>query len=1053
MVRKSWAALAVYTVLAFTFSLPSQLPAQTAAQAAFAKLHSGKILPGSLAQVSGTKNPAPLPSSTSSRGKKKSSTPDASDPLFVLNGPFDSNGVIAQGVAVIDINRDGIPDLAVLNQCTNDYSGCPHQQEFPQFSQIGFLTGNGDGTFSEDGGQSTFGYSYPSIPSSIVAADLEGDGIPDLIVTNQCGDDPTCSSEGTVSVLFDGVSAPRTYLTGGYGPYSVAVADLNGDGYPDLVIANACDSSCTFGEVAVLLGNGDGTFQDAQTFDAGNLNPFSVVLADVDGDGKLDAIVATSNCPDFDCTDAPGSVGILRGNGDGTFQSAVSFSSLGLAPDAIAAKDLNGDGKVDIVVANQCSADGCTDRSSTLVVFLGNGDGTFQSGTTYDGGGYLPSSVAVVDINGDGKLDLVTTTQCGADPACQRSGNVGILFGNGDGTFQPVQPYVTLGQQSVAAAFGDFNKDGALDIAVANACSTCGLGEVSILLRNTTTTTFTANPSSTSYGTALTLTAAVAGIQGTPSGTVTITDGASTLATLTLAAGVVTLATDNLPVGTHLFTATYSGDSTFPGSASQPISVTVAKASPVCTLSSSLNPSLTVQGITFSNGLGVSVPADAIGPSGTINFYDGSTLIGSTSVSSQTGAISFPGFAAGSHPISVSYLGDANFNGCTSLTLTQQVNKVSTQTALSSSSNPSLAGQSLTLTATITPGYPGSPSGSVIFYDKGVQLGSVIVTGSVAAFTTSSLAPGNHSLTASYSGDSNFLGSSSNTLAQGIQQATVMSLVSSLNPSIYGQQVIFTATVTAVGATPPGTVTFMANNKFLGTVKLIGGTAILGASNLNPGSTAVVATYTGNSLFHTSTATVVQVVNGIPTTSTITGSSSNPSVYGQTVTFTATVTSSNGTPTGTVHFKTGGTSLGQAALVNGVATLTTTPAQLPGGADSVIVTYAANAQFAGSSSPAFFQTVTQTVSTTSLASSANPSSLGQTVTITATVSGAYVTPKGNVRFFDGTKLLAVIPLSSGSALYTTSVLTGGTHSISALYVGDLNYASSSTTMQQNVQQP
>ncbi len=198
------------------------------------------------------------------------------------------------------------------------------------------------------------------------------------------------------------------------------------------------------------------------------------------------------------------------------------------------------------------------------------------------------------------------------------------------------------------------------------------------------------------------------------------------------------------------------------------------------------------------------------------------------------------------------------------------------------------------------------------------------------------------------------------------------------------------------------------------------------------GSTPILATYAGSNQFPGSAGTVVQVVIGVTTATTITGSSSNPSVYGQQVTFTASVTTTSGTPTGTVRFRSGTTQLGQATLVNGVASLSTTPGQLTGGADAIVATYAATAQFAGSVSSTFYQTVTQTASAISLTSSANPSTVGQAVSFTATVSGAYVVPKGNVRFFDGTKLMATVPLTNGIAIYTTTALTSGSHTIDLL---------------------
>jgi hypothetical protein len=983
---------------------------------------------------------------------KKTKAPDSSIPFLVGPNLFATFGENAQSVTTLDIDRDGTLDLVVLNQCQAQF-GCSKQQEQ---GAIGLLIGAGDGTFQPMDQLSTLGYSYPLVASSIVAADLNGDGFPDLVVTNQCGDDPNCFSFGTVYVVLNtksGMTVGQAPIsTGAFGPYSIAVGDVNGDGKPDLVVANACDASCAFGAVSVLLGNGDGTFQPALVFSSGDFDAYSVALGDFNGDGLLDIAVANNNCPTgFNCTTTEGSVGILLGNGDGTFQPAQVLDSMGLDPDAIAVADLNGDGKADLIVANQCdTGSNCTSSAHSIAVMLGNGDGTFQAATTFDSGGFIPASINVKDMDGDGKLDLVISNTCEVVSICQ-SGMLGILMGNGDGSFQDPQRYVTFGSSSVAATIADFNKDGGLDVAVANTCASCFEGVASIFLRNTTITTLTASPTNPSYGTSVTLTASVTGLQGTPTGSVTITEGASTLGVVTLSSGQGSSSIDNLPAGTHQLIAIYSGDSSFPQSVSKPMTLIVSKVNSTCALSSSIDPSLTLQGVLFTATIGPAVSSDAVGPSGAINFYDASTLMGSTTLSALTASLSVPSFSAGSHPITISYSGDSNFTSCSSSILTQQVNLIGTQTTVTSSANPSLAGQPLTLTATLAPAYPGNPGGTVTFYDGATVLGTGTVAGNVVSFTTSSLSTGSHSITAVYSGDLNFNGSTSGALNEAVQNGTATTLASSLNPSTFGQQVIFTATVSSAGGTPQGTVTFTANNKFLGTVKLISGSAILGVNSLNTGSTPILATYAGSNLFHGSTGTVVQVVNGVPTVTTITGSTPNPSVYGQQVTFTATVTATSGTPTGTVRFRSGTTQLGQATLVNGTASIITTPGQMIGGADAIVASYAATGQFAASVSPTFYQTVTQTSDSISLTSTANPSTVGQTVSFTATVTGAFAVPKGNVRFLDGTKLLAGVPVTNGVAVYTTTVLASGSHAIKAMYMGDMNYSPNNTSLQQTVQ--
>jgi hypothetical protein len=286
-----------------------------------------------------------------------------------------------------------------------------------------------------------------SYPVSVVVGDFNRDGKLDLAVANW--------ASNNVSVLLgngDGTLGAAVNYGAGSNPHSVAVGDFNGDGKLDLAVANAGS-----GNVSVLLGNGDGTFRAAVSYGTG-LTPESVAVGDFNGDGKLDLVVAS------DSSGNVGIVSVLLGNGDGTFQAAVDYGT-GFGPSSVGVGDFNGDGKLDLAVANFVGGN--------VSVLLGNGDGTFRAAVSYWTGS-TPESVAVGDFNGDGKLDLAV--------ASDSSGNVGIvsvLLGNGDGTFQAAINYGTgLGPRSVAV--GDFNRDGKLDIAVANENS----GNVSVLLGN-----------------------------------------------------------------------------------------------------------------------------------------------------------------------------------------------------------------------------------------------------------------------------------------------------------------------------------------------------------------------------------------------------------------------------------------------------------------------------------------------------------------------------------------------------------------------------------------
>lgn len=242
------------------------------------------------------------------------------------------------------------------------------------------------------------------------------------------------------------------YNSGGSGANSVIVSDVNLDGKPDLVVANqSITVDSPYGSVGVLLGRGDGTFEPAATYISGDFAASSIAVADVNGDGKPDLLVANLCAANTSCLSG-GVVDVLLGNGDGTFQPAMAYPSGGSYPQSIAVADVNMDGKPDLVLANYLSG--------MVGVLLGNGDGTFQPAAIYDPGG-LPTAVAIGDVNGDRNPDLVVAT-------LGRDGRVAMLLGQGDGTYQLAGTYPSSGLNPVSVAIADVNGDGKADVLVTN---------------------------------------------------------------------------------------------------------------------------------------------------------------------------------------------------------------------------------------------------------------------------------------------------------------------------------------------------------------------------------------------------------------------------------------------------------------------------------------------------------------------------------------------------------------------------------------------------------
>jgi hypothetical protein len=409
-----------------------------------------------------------------------------------------------------------------------------------------------------------------STPGCVAVGDFNRDGYPDIVVTDHYN---------SVSVFIANhngtFKSPITYLLSFYVTGCVAVGDINKDGKLDLVVVGG---DTTGNGLALFMGNGDGTFT-GPTYQKTPLAGASLkgVLVDLNHDHNLDIFVGGNGSsiellgdgrgnfvagpwqnssgddvavgdfsgdgnPDIVLSDYfAAEVGILLGNGDGTFQTPIINSGF-FQPLGLAVGDFNRDGKLDVAVTDV----------GIVIMLTGNGDGTFtHTGQWYAGD---PGSIVAADFNKDGKLDLATTNV---------SGNaLSTMLGHGDGTFASFVDF-PVGTNPGFLAVADFNRDGSLDVVTTN----YGDDTMSVLLNAAGTfvrVTSSLNPSTS--GQSVTFTATVKGSVNTtsvPTGAVIFKDGAITLGSVSLSAGKASFTTSSLAVGKHKLTATYSGSSTF----------------------------------------------------------------------------------------------------------------------------------------------------------------------------------------------------------------------------------------------------------------------------------------------------------------------------------------------------------------------------------------------------------------------------------------------------------------------------------------------------------
>lgn len=1031
-----------------------------------------------------------------------------------------------------DINGDGILDI-VLGGGTPNTSPQPSAPN----AMIAALLGNGDGSFGTPV-VSDLTINSGSTPNMVFAAgiaDVNGDGATDLIIP-----DP---AEQKLYVLLGDKTGSFTYSTSifdGNSPFAVIATDLNGDGRPDLLVYGPAGGAAT-----VFLNTGAGNFGSGTNYTAGPGASF--VLADVNGDGVPDLVASvyvTSTSQQ-----ATQQVVYLAGRADGTFGVPVTIADT-VSGNLIYVADYNGDGIPDLVVQNATGIavlpgkgsiswgvpipvvagavsepyffgmstratgdfnnDGRPDFAIAveggIALLLGRGNGTFDTGDAYDIGeptgatavGPFTSNaadiavtvpaefprllvgagngtftlatdpntsyttvppdrdVATGDFDGNGTTDLVEFVTTGANsPAGQ------VYFGTGKGTFAaPVQ--VTNGSPFLA----DFNRDGHTDMVnvsgsnlVVELGQVGGFTEVATPLRTATFAQVIAAGDVNRDGVPDVIIKDEAGIEvwlGKADGTFTY---ASTIDAAPLggfAAGAygataiadldgdgnpdLVLAPGNTNVPQALAILYGNGHGTFGAPVLQPVSHAYLYLS-VADVNHDGKADLVLsdaEGIAVVTNLG----GGSFGPE--VHYIAGAS-ISKPNVADLNGD-GYPDIVA------------ANPGGTTVSVL---LNEAGTGTSsvlpgmVTVSPEPSKYQQAFTMTLTLqAPAQGTAPTGNVAFYVDSAYAGTAALSSGMAAFTWSgSLMPGSHAISAGYEGDANY-DSSTYMMAHTVNDpdyTTTNSLTATPVQALTSETIHLQAVVASTGPVPVGWVTFLDGSASLGGAWLDkNGIAVLDTAILGAGTHNITARYQGtttqeNSLptiFEPSTSAPVNVtITSIPTTTTLSASSGSPTA-GTVDTFTASVSATSGTPFGSVSFADNGVVLGTMALKSGQAAFST--ASLGSGAHSITATFNSNATFAASTSTSSAVTVAlapaSLVATyTAVGATQNGSVLG----LSATVSSTRGMPQGTVTFLaDGTILGTGILNPSGVATLSVASPLSGSMLLTASVAGDKVFAPS-----------
>ena len=760
--------------------------------------------------------------------------------------------------SVGDLNGDGKPEIVSANCYLSGLAG-----------NLTVYLNKGNGTFQTGvyysaGTESVDNTTADIGPVAVTIADVDGDGKNDIVSSNAKGGDATIllgNGDGTVNVPTVG------YSTGGFPKTSALVADFNGDGFADIVLPDYVFS------FAYLQGYGDGTFRSPLDFYSPVPNGYgaaatTMATGDFNGDGYPDFVLGNVG---YNNPNGSGiGITVFLSNPDGSLQPGINYGTGG-SYQGVAVGYFTGTSKLDIAAVNE--------SNGGIQIFKGNGDGSFASGSFYSTGGADALTIVTGDFNHDGFPDLAVVNSNPQSTPPTYAITVSVLLNNGAGGFNPAVVYAVNSSTGIAEDIvaADVNNDGILDLIVTENSP----GVVAVLLGNADGTFQTASTPSFAYNDLGNV--ALGDLNG---------DGKLDLA--------VTVA--DTSVGTGLAVAEGNGDGTF-----RPA---VLYSTTLQNLNLGLYPSPgAVQMLDFNGD-------------GKLDLVYSNSGYGTIGVLYNTGTNPFATgmfydpveYPAGSNVYALALV-DVNGDGAVDVVAadndfagaTVLLNVSGSINTLAASANPAVASQSVTFTATVAAvrGVTAVPTGSVTFLDGSTSLGTATLSGGVATLSTSTLAVGTHSITAQYSGDSNFHSSTSAALSEVITLAAdSTTLASSLNPAGVGQSVTFTATIAstsgAATATPTGTVTFSDGSTTLGSTPVASGVATFSTSSLALGNHSITAQYSGNANFAGTSSGLTQVVVA-PDFSLGAAPPSASVSPGSSAQYTITVTPSNGY-NGTVTF-------------------------------------------------------------------------------------------------------------------------------------------------------